>query len=92
MTQVLTQPPTEGMYHTIYNATTGETTYEMFTDEEVDKALAWRAEYAKVEYKDLRANEYPSIPDQLDLIFHEGLDAWKAKIQEVKNKYPKPTE
>jgi hypothetical protein len=24
------------------------------------------------------------------MIFHEGIDAWKAKIQEVKAKYPKP--
>lgn len=41
-------------------------------------------------YKTDRANEYPSIPDQLDDIFHNGLDAWKATIQETKDKYPKP--
>ena len=41
-------------------------------------------------YKTARANEYPSIPDQLDDIFHNGLDAWKATIQETKDKYPKP--
>jgi len=40
-------------------------------------------------YKTARANEYPSIPDQLDDIFHNGLDAWKATIQETKDKYPK---
>jgi len=40
-------------------------------------------------YKTSRANEYPSIPDQLDDIFHNGLDAWKATIQETKDKYPK---
>ena len=40
-------------------------------------------------YKTNRANEYPSIPDQLDDIFHNGLDAWKATIQETKDKYPK---
>ena len=43
-------------------------------------------------YKTARANEYPSIPDQLDDIFHNGLDAWKATIQETKDKYPKPGE
>jgi len=41
-------------------------------------------------YKTNRANEYPSIPDQLDDIFHNGLDGWKATIQTTKDKYPKP--
>jgi hypothetical protein len=40
-------------------------------------------------YKDLRAAEYPAITDQLDTIFHEGIDAWKAQIQAVKDRYPK---
>ena len=40
-------------------------------------------------YKDLRAQDYPSIPDQLDDIFHNGLDGWKVTIQTVKDKYPK---
>jgi hypothetical protein len=40
-------------------------------------------------YKDLRAKEYPSYADQFDTIFHEGIDAWKAQIQAVKDKYPK---
>jgi hypothetical protein len=40
-------------------------------------------------YKTLRAAEYPAITDQLDTIFHDGLDAWKAQIQAVKTKYPK---
>jgi hypothetical protein len=40
-------------------------------------------------YKSKRAAEYPSIPDQLDLLYHGGMDAWKASIDAVKNKYPK---
>jgi hypothetical protein len=36
-----------------------------------------------------RASEYPSYADQFDTIFHDGLDAWKAQIQAVKDKYPK---
>jgi hypothetical protein len=40
-------------------------------------------------YKYARAKEYPSFADQFDTIFHEGIDAWKAQIQAVKNKYPK---
>jgi len=41
------------------------------------------------EYKYDRANEYPSIVDQLDDIFHNGIDSWKANIQIIKDKYPK---
>ena len=40
-------------------------------------------------YKYQRAAEYPSIPDQLDTLYHSGLDAWKAQIKTVKDKYPK---
>jgi len=40
-------------------------------------------------YKGLRAKEYPSIPDQLDTLYHSGLDAWKAQIKTVKDKFPK---
>ena len=41
-------------------------------------------------YKSKRAAEYPSIPDQLDDIYHNGIDAWKATIKVTKDKYPKP--
>ena len=40
-------------------------------------------------YADLRAQAYPSIAEQLDTIFHGGVDGWKATIQTVKDKYPK---
>jgi len=53
-----------------------------------DKA-AVEAEVQANEYKSLRAAEYPAIVDQLDTIFHDGLDAWKEQIQAVKDKYPK---
>jgi hypothetical protein len=43
-------------------------------------------------YKDLRAKEYPAISDQLDYIYHNGIDAWKTDmIDPVKTKYPKGT-
>lgn len=45
--------------------------------------------YAPPTYKELRAAEYPSIVDQLDKIYHTGIDGWKADIQVVKDKYPK---
>ena len=40
-------------------------------------------------YKEKRQQAYPSIPDQLDLIYHQGIDAWKAAIEAVKQEYPK---
>ena len=40
-------------------------------------------------YKYQRAAEYPSIGDQLDTLYHGGLDAWKTQIKTVKDKYPK---
>jgi hypothetical protein len=43
-----------------------------------------------LDYKQKRAAEYPSVVDQLDLIYHSGVNAWKAKIKETKDKYPKP--
>ena len=36
-----------------------------------------------------RQQAYPSIADQLDLIYHQGLDAWKSAIQAVKEEFPK---
>ena len=41
------------------------------------------------QYKYDRASAYPSIADQLDTIYHEGIDAWKETISAVKAKYPK---
>ena len=41
------------------------------------------------EYKDKRREEYPSIEDQLDDIYHNGIDKWKETIKAVKDKYPK---
>ena len=48
------------------------------------------SELAATKYQRDRAAEYPSVVDQLDLIYHSGIDAWKAKIKETKDKYPKP--
>ena len=41
-------------------------------------------------YKEKRQNEYPTYADQLDDIYHNGIDAWKATIKTTKDKYPKP--
>lgn len=64
------------------------------TDAEITARNAQIAEIATEEaangYKRQRAKEYPSIEDQLDDIYHNGIDAWKATIKTTKDKYPKP--
>ena len=40
-------------------------------------------------YKSKRRAEYPSIADQLDDMYNNGFDAWKATIKTTKDKYPK---
>ena len=45
--------------------------------------------YNNNEYQRKRAEEYPSMADQLDDIYHNGIDAWKATIKTTKDKYPK---
>tara|TARA_R110002020_G_scaffold355420_1_gene568116 strand:+ start:1256 stop:1534 length:279 start_codon:yes stop_codon:yes gene_type:complete len=48
-----------------------------------------KAEWEAKKYQRDRAVEYPAIADQLDDIYHNGVDAWKATIKAVKDKYPK---
>ena len=58
---------------------------------EVDAArTTLDAEYAALEYSRNRAAEYPSIEDQLDDIYHNGVAGWKTTIKAIKDKYPKP--
>ena len=40
-------------------------------------------------YKSKRRAEYPRLEEQLDDIYHNGIDAWKASIKAIKDKYPK---
>ena len=41
-------------------------------------------------YMAKRSAEYPSFADQFDTLYHGGYDAWKAQIDAIKLKYPKP--
>ena len=45
---------------------------------------------ALIEVQENRRKEYPSTADQLDDLYHNGLDGWKATIKATKDKYPKP--
>ena len=58
------------------------------------KQVELKAEYDTKQYQRDRAKRpkdggYPSIGDQLDDIYHNGIDAWKATIKVTKDKYPK---
>ena len=62
------------------------------TEEEiVQKAAELEYQEEVNEYQRQRAREYPSYADQFDKIFHSGVNAWKADIQAIKDKYPKQT-
>jgi len=66
------------------------------TDEEFEQMILDKAnydfDYQNNGYKSARQAAYPSIEDQLDEIFHNGIDSWKAIIQQVKDDNPKPSE
>lgn len=55
------------------------------------KQAELQADYEAKEYQRNRASEYPSIGEQLDMIYHagQGGDAFQAAIQAIKDKYPK---
>ena len=58
------------------------------TDDELNAAYtAWKNAN---EYKQKREVEYPEVVDQLDDIYHNGIEGWKTKIKTIKDKYPKP--
>ena len=53
------------------------------------KQAELQTDYDNKEYQRKRAEEYPTIKDQLDDIYHNGIDGWKATIKATKDKYPK---
>lgn len=60
------------------------------TEEELTAEIArLQSDYDAQDYARNRAREYPSIQDQLDEIYHNGIDSWKAIIREVKDRFPK---
>ena len=73
-------------------ADSNNTDYRQFVDDIYEKGLGIvdGADYVGVTtYTDARAAEYPPIVDQLDKIYHSVVDAWKADIKVIKDKYPK---
>jgi len=63
-----------------------------FDENNNEVSINWTSVNAWVdpnEYQYKREKEYPSIIDQLDDIYHNGIDGWKATIKTTKDKYPK---
>ena len=70
----------------------GNTDYQQFVDDIYTNGIGIieGADYVGVTtYTEARAAEYPPIVDQLDKIYHSGVDAWKVDIKAIKDKYPK---
>ena len=62
------------------------------TEQEIEEKIAELKYQEEVnEYQEKRKLEYPDWGDQLDKIYHKGINAWKADIKKIKDKYPKQT-
>ncbi len=68
----------------------GDIAYDANGNEVAYDKAAVQAYVDAHEYQTKRAAEYPSFADQFDTLYHGGYDAWKATIDSVKAKYPKP--
>ena len=53
------------------------------------KQAELKTAYDNAKYQRDRAEAYPSIADQLDDLYHNGIDGWKTTIKVTKDKYPK---
>lgn len=70
-------------------STIGDSAYDANGNKVTYDLQAVQAYVNSKSYIAQRQAEYPAITEQLDTIFHQGLDAWKEQIQAVKDKYPK---
>jgi hypothetical protein len=76
-----------GYEHIVWN----DLFYDKPSEEELENLYAESVESYKSEnlYKTQRQLAYPPVEEQLDMIFHQGVDVWKEKIQQIKDSIPK---
>ena len=53
------------------------------------KQAELKTEYENNKYQRDRKEAYPSIEEQLDDLYHNGISGWKTTIKATKDKYPK---
>ena len=59
------------------------------SDQEISEEIArLHAQQQLSQYRRDRAAAYPTIQDQLDMLYHRGYDGWRAEITKIKQKYP----
>ena len=56
----------------------------------LEKQKQLQKEYENNEYQRKRKSAYPSIEEQLDDLYHNGIEGWKTTIKAIKDKHPKP--
>ena len=55
----------------------------------VAKQAELKADYDSKEYQRNRKKEYPSWEEQMDILYHSGVDGLKTELKKTKDKYPK---
>ena len=72
-----------------------EITIHWYDSREQPSEDAIRAKFTEIQgdydaKKYQRDRQYPPIGDQLDKIYHSGIDGWKKDIKDIKDAHPKP--
>ena len=75
----------------IYTLVDGEIVVGELKAVDLELQAALEADIIATQYQRDRRQAYPSIADQLDMLYYGGYDAWKAEITAIKEQYPKPT-
>ena len=56
----------------------------------LEKLKDLNTDYDAKQYQRDRALAYPPLAEQMDILYHGGVDALKAELKKTKDKYPKP--
>jgi len=79
------------LFSLVNNSGVAEPTLEQVEAEYLLQMSGWNAKSYYRNRENAYVNEIGDWPDQLDLIFHSGIDVWKTEIQKIKDEYPKPS-
>jgi biopolymer transport protein ExbD len=94
-------PTNETEFLSMYKEMTGvdSNNFSIMSSDKSDFSVTWsqvsskvtelQTEYDNNKYQRDREIEYPKIVDQLDDLYHNGIDGWKTTIKAIKDKYPK---